>query len=68
MTLVKRSGNLFPTVPTFFDDFFMKDLMGWSHRNSGYGSTMPAVNIKENENGFEVEVAAPGIVKGRFSH
>ena len=66
MTLVKRTNNLFPSVPTFFDDFFVKDLMGWSNSNNQYGSSMPAVNIKEDENGFEVEVAAPGLAKEDF--
>ena len=69
MTLVKRTNNLFPGVPTFFDDFFVKDLMGWSNTNSGngYGSSLPAVNIREDENGFEVEVAAPGLSKEDFN-
>jgi HSP20 family protein len=67
MTLVKRTSNLFPSVPTFFDDFFVKDLTGWSNTNSRYGSSLPAVNIKEDENGFEVEVAAPGLSKEDFN-
>jgi HSP20 family protein len=66
MTLIKRSNNLFPNVPSFFDDFFLKDLTGWSNTNSGYGTSLPAVNIKEDENGFHVEVAAPGLAKDDF--
>lgn len=66
MTLVKRTNNLFPAVPSFFDDFFVKDLTGWSNTNNAYGTSLPAVNIKEDENGFEVEVAAPGLAKEDF--
>jgi HSP20 family protein len=71
MTLVKRTSNLFPSVPSFFDDYFVKDLMGWSNTNSGSGngfrSSLPAVNIREDENLFEVEVAAPGLSKEDFN-
>ena len=66
MTLVKRTNGLFPSVPTFFDDFFVKDLMGWSNTNSSYGTSLPAVNIRQDENNFEVEVAAPGLAKEDF--
>ena len=66
MTLIKRTNNLFPSVPSFFDDFFVKDLMDWSNTNNSYGTSLPAVNIKEDENGFNVEVAAPGLSKEDF--
>ena len=66
MTLVKRSNSLFPSVPSFFDDFFTRDVFDWSNVNRAYGSSLPAVNIKEDENVFEVEVAAPGLKKNDF--
>jgi len=66
MTLIKRSNNLFPTVPSFFDDFFTRDLFDFAKTTNVYGSSLPAVNIKENENQFEVEVAAPGLSKEDF--
>jgi HSP20 family protein len=66
MTLVKRTNGLFPSVPSFFDDFFVKDLMGWSNANNAYGASLPAVNIRQDENNFEVEVAAPGLAKEDF--
>ncbi|MFT3750193.1 MAG: Hsp20/alpha crystallin family protein [Agriterribacter sp.] len=64
MTLVKRSdGNLLP----FFDDFFNRELFNWGNSNfSNTSTTIPAVNIKENDNNFEVEVAAPGMEKKDF--
>jgi HSP20 family protein len=59
--LVKSSG--IPVMPNIFDDFF-KD---WSLSNySDTNTTLPAVNIKENENEFTVEVAAPGMDKKDF--
>jgi len=66
MTLIKRSNNLFPSVPSFFDDFFTRDLFDFSSTNNVYGSSLPAVNIKEDENQFAVEVAAPGLNKDDF--
>jgi HSP20 family protein len=67
MTLIKKSSNLFPTVPTFFDDFFVKDLLGWSSTaNKPYASYLPPVNIREDEHGFHVEVAVPGFKKENF--
>lgn len=66
MTLIKRSNSLFPSVPSFFDDFFTRDLFDWSNTNNAYGSSLPAVNIKEDENNFEVEVAVPGLKKEDF--
>jgi HSP20 family protein len=66
MTLIKRSNSLFPSVPSFFDDFFTRDVFDWSNANSAYGSSLPAVNIKEDENIFEVEVAVPGLKKDDF--
>ena len=43
--------------PTVFDDFFSSDYMP---RTS---STAPAVNVKEDEKAYTMEVAAPGIKK-----
>ena len=43
--------------PTVFDDFFGNDLM--PHTNT----TAPAVNVKEDEKAYTMEVAAPGIKK-----
>ena len=67
MTLIRRTNNLFPSVPSFFDDFFTKDLVNWSNSNNGYGSSLPAVNIKEDEDGYTVEVAVPGLKKSDFN-
>ena len=67
MTLAKISDRMFPTIPSFFDNFISRDLMDWSNSNfSGTNSTLPAVNIRENEDSFQIEVAAPGLAKENF--
>lgn len=67
MTLVKRNGNLFNPLPTLFDDFFNRDLFNWNNDNfSNTNTTIPAVNIKETAENYEVEVAAPGMKKDDF--
>jgi HSP20 family protein len=54
MTIIRRSNNWLPSV---FNDFFGNE---WMERSS---RSVPAVNIQENEDGFIVEVAAPGMTK-----
>ena len=53
--------------PTFFDDFFNRDLFNWGNLNfSETNTTIPAMNIKEKGDTYEVEVAAPGMSKKDF--
>lgn len=69
MSIVKRNnGSLLPAnARTLFDDFFSRELFNWGNNNySSTLSTIPSVNIKENEVNFEVEVAAPGMEKQDF--
>jgi len=48
-------------------DNFNRELLNWDNKNySSTSTTVPAVNIKENADSFEVEVAAPGMAKGDF--
>ena len=68
MKLAKVSDRLFPTFPSFIDNFFSRDLMDWNNSNfSSTNSTIPAVNIKENDESFIIEVAAPGMSKENFA-
>jgi len=69
MSLIKRSGNLLNSFPSVFnDDFLTRDLFNWGlSNNSDTGTTIPAVNIKETANAFEVEMAAPGMTKKDFN-
>lgn len=67
MTLVKKSDRFWPAFPSFFDNVFSRDLMDWSNMNfSDTNTTLPAVNIKETKDDFQIEVAAPGMSKKDF--
>lgn len=54
MLPVMLRNSWFPTV---FDDFINNDIMSHNH------VTAPAVNVKESEEAYTMEVAAPGIKK-----
>ena len=67
MSLARRTTDQFPTLTGFFDDLFGRDLFNWGTTNfSSTNTTIPAVNIKETNDSFEVEVAAPGMKKDDF--
>ena len=59
----------FPLIPSrILDHFWDKELM--DRASSNYSSTntsLPAVNIKETDDDFKIEVAAPGMKKDDFS-
>jgi len=68
MTILKRNGNLQSQVPHLFDDFFNRDILNWGLSNySDTNTTIPAVNIKETADNYEVQVAAPGMTKSDFN-
>ena len=67
MTTVMRNGNLPGQFPKLFDDFLNRDIFNWDLSNfSDTRTTIPAVNIKETTDNYEVEVAAPGMSKNDF--
>ena len=67
MSIIKRNGTHYNTFPGLFNDYLTKDLWNWGmKKNSPTGTTITAVNIKENKDSFMVEVAAPGIGKQDF--
>ncbi len=47
-------------LPSFFNDFFDDN---WVEKAN---STAPAINVLENEHGYELELAAPGLTKQDF--
>ena len=63
MNLVKRTEK-FPSV---FDEFFNTDWFGGVSNMNKIGFNTPAVNIRENEDSFVVELAAPGLNKEDFN-
>ena len=56
--LVRRNQNWLPSV---FNDFFDND---WMEKPN---ATQPAINVVEHDNGYTVEVAAPGMTKDDFN-
>lgn len=61
--LAKRNGNL---MPDFFN--LSRDLFDWNNSNfSNTDTSLPAVNIRESSDSFEVEMAAPGMTKKDFN-
>lgn len=62
-TLIKRNQDLFGG---FLDNFFSDSPFFSPNEGKGY-FTVPAVNIKNESDGFEIEVAAPGLDKEDFN-
>ncbi len=54
MSIVKRNNLVFPAL---MNEIFKPD---WFGGLENYAGTAPAVNIKENEKDFELELAVPG--------
>lgn len=64
MNLIKRNeANWLPSV---FDDMFKTDWLGGTTNVNSIGTSIPAVNIQENEDNFRVAVAAPGKTREDF--
>jgi HSP20 family protein len=59
-----RARRFQPSVYNPFEGFFRNDFMDLWNGNT---STVPSVNIREEKNGFEVELAAPGLKKEDFN-
>lgn len=66
-TALRTNGNSFPTLPSLIEDFFNRNWMDTSTGNRIMSSTMPAVNIYEDNNAFQIEVAAPGLKRDNFN-
>jgi len=58
MTPMMRTNNWIPTV---FNDLFYNDFMPKAN------CTAPAINVKENDKAYIVELAAPGMKKEDFN-
>jgi HSP20 family protein len=68
MAIIKRDGDWFSRIPLLFDDFMGRSLWNWTNSNfSSTNTTLPAVNIIEKDDVFEVEMAAPGLEKKDFN-
>lgn len=66
-TLVRTNGSLFPSMPSLLNDFFTDDWFNSSLSNwRSQGATLPAVNVKQTNDDFRIEVAAPGMKRDDF--
>ena len=65
MSLIKRNETGW--LPSVFDDMFRTDWLGGTTNVNSIGTSIPAVNIQETEDSFNVEVAAPGMSKEDFN-
>ena len=68
MNGLKRT-SAFDVAPRFFDSFLLKDLLNVpATTNNGTKALnhLPAVNVFVNEEGYTLEVVAPGLVKENF--
>ncbi len=61
MSIVKRNNLFFPSL--------MNEFMGpdWFGGTEKWNTSVPAVNIKDNTENFELELAVPGMKKDDFS-
>jgi HSP20 family protein len=67
MSIVKRGGWPYSDMPGLFNDFFSRDLWNWGlENNSTTNTSIPSINVKETNNHYEVELAAPGMEKKDF--
>lgn len=69
-SLIKLNSNgknvMFPEFPSLFDDLLTKDFFNFGSRGYSTSVTQPAVNVKETESSFELEMAVPGMDKKDF--
>ena len=64
MSIVKRTHDNW--LPSVIDDMFKTDWFGNVSSVNRIGTSIPAVNIKESDDSYEVEVAAPGKTRDDF--
>ncbi len=67
MIPARTQRNVLPTFNQSVEDFFNNDLNEWRRSNfSSTNTTVPKVNVKEDDDTFMIEMAAPGMKKEDF--
>ena len=67
MKLARRTSPTLSGFPSILDRFFEGDWMDWNHSNfADVNATLPAVNVEEHPDKYEIDVAAPGMKKEDF--
>lgn len=68
MLSIRKNENNIPALPGLFEDFLSREFFNWENSNfSSTSTTVPSINIKETNENYEVEVAAPGLDKKDFN-
>lgn len=65
MTFLKLKNNFNSHVPAVYGDFF-NDFFNDSVLSRDYFKSVPATNVKETNNAYHIELAAPGLSKDDF--
>lgn len=61
------NGNVIPSIPSLLNDFLANDWLSSPFANwRTSGATMPSVNVRETNDAFHIEVAAPGMKRDHF--
>lgn len=60
MNLIRKQNSRFPSI---MEEFFNNN---WNTSISDYSNSKPAVNVKEDDKSFTLQIAAPGINKNDF--
>lgn len=63
MNSLMRSNN---NIPSLIENFFGRDINDLFNANMQAVHNVPAVNVVEHNDGFRIEVAAPGLKKEDF--
>ena len=67
MNKYKRSNATLPGLVRMFDNIFNDEFLAPTRNGlTVWNGSMPAVNVKETEDQFELELAAPGMAKDDF--
>ncbi|MBN8823140.1 MULTISPECIES: Hsp20/alpha crystallin family protein [unclassified Spirosoma] len=61
-TLVRTNSNF----PSLIENFFGRDVNDFFNTSHSDFTHVPAVNVAEHQDGFRIEVAAPGLKKENF--
>lgn len=63
MNTLMRTNDHFPSL---IENFFGRDMNDFFNANGSGVTNVPAVNVVEHQDGFRIEVAAPGLKKEDF--
>lgn len=68
MKLIKTNNGFTPSYNSILDHFFTDDFLNWpaTAKSRNNWGNLPATNIYEDENGYNVDLAVPGMKRDDF--